>query len=123
MAFPATAAAWFLGGGIAVQDNARHLLPVCAVPAGIEKTQIGDIVLFVIRRDNVSGWRFIGHVGIYAGNGISIESVRQSPANGDSTITIVSHVARLGDLMRTVEELRASASVHEILSVTAVESD
>ena len=64
-----------------------------------------------------------GVAGVFAGNGISIESVRQSPANGDSTITIVSHVARLGDLMRTVEELRASASVHEILSVTAVESD
>lgn len=61
--------------------------------------------------------------GIHAENGISIESVRQVPEDGHSTLSIVSHVARLGDLMRTVEQLRASAAVEEILSVTAVEAD
>lgn len=61
--------------------------------------------------------------GIFAANGISIESVRQAPEGEHSTLSIVTHVAKLGDLNRTVEELRASAPVEEVLSVTAVEAD
>lgn len=61
--------------------------------------------------------------GVYARNGISIESVRQDAIGDSAAITIVSHVARAGDLRRTVEELRESPGVREVVAVTAVEAD
>ena len=61
--------------------------------------------------------------GIFAEGGISFESVRQVPSEHDAIISIVTHVARAGDLARTVEALRANPAVREIISVTAVEAD
>jgi len=60
--------------------------------------------------------------GVYARNGVSIESVRQVPSDEDATITIVSHIARAGDLRRTVAELRETPVVREVVAVTAVEA-
>src|SRR5659263_211226 len=51
--------------------------------------------------------------GIFAEGGISFESVRQVPSEHDATISIVTHVARAGDLARTVEALRANPAVRE----------
>jgi len=45
------------------------------------------------------------------------------PSEHDAIISIVTHVARAGDLARTVEALRANPAVREIISVTAVEAD
>jgi len=60
--------------------------------------------------------------GIYAQNGVSIESVRQVPSDQDAMITIISHVARAGDLRRTVADLRGCPAVLEVVAVTAVEA-
>lgn len=61
--------------------------------------------------------------GIFAEHGISIESVRQVVNGGeDAALSIVTHVARAGELAATVQELTKSDVVREILSVLPVES-
>lgn len=54
----------FVAGRIAMQDDTRDFLPVRAFRLRIEKAQIGDVVPFIIRRNVVSAWRFIIHIGI-----------------------------------------------------------
>ena len=44
-------AARFLGDGITVQDDPRHLSPVRTVAVRIQQAQIGDVVLFVVGGD------------------------------------------------------------------------
>lgn len=61
--------------------------------------------------------------GIHAEHGVSIESVRQEiSADGDSVIAIVTHPSRGAALNAVAELLGTDPVVHEVLSVTPVES-
>lgn len=64
MALPATIGPKFVTERIAVQHNPRDFLPVRALCVCVEKTPVGDVVLFIVRRNIVSRWRFIVHIGI-----------------------------------------------------------
>jgi len=54
----------FVGDRITMQHDSRDFHPVRAFRLRVEKAKIGDVVPFVIRRNVVSAWRFVVHIGI-----------------------------------------------------------
>src|ERR1700681_2238701 len=56
VALPGTARPLGVVGGVDVQDDPRHLVPVGAFRVGIEETEIRDEMLAVVSREMVSLW-------------------------------------------------------------------
>lgn len=54
----------FVANRITMQDNPRDFLPIRTFCFRIEKTPIGDVVLFVVGRNVVPARRFVIHIGI-----------------------------------------------------------
>ena len=100
-------------GGHAPRENPYAALPV--VPASEVRTA-RQVRLAVDDKVGV----LASVASTFARHGVSIESVRQTPGEGGTTLTIVTHVARNADVDATVTELGA---VSRVVSVMAVESD
>lgn len=103
-------------GGNAPRESTYAALPVLG-PEQVRTAQ--QIRLRVTDRPGVLSMV----ANVFAEHGISIESVRQlaSEVPGDASLSIVTHVARAGELTATVAELAASDVVREVVSVLPVE--
>lgn len=61
---PTSAGASRFGVRVAVEDDAGYLAPVGTFCVGVKEAQVGDEMLFIIRRDGVCPWRFVRNVWI-----------------------------------------------------------
>jgi hypothetical protein len=61
------------------QDDPRDLAPVSAVRIGIEHAQIGDQMLFVVRRERWIGGREVGDIGIEGRRYVDVIAVTGRP--------------------------------------------
>ena len=108
-----------VGGGNAPRESVYAQLPLLAPEQTPARTQVQ-----LLLADEPGTLAAVA--GIYGGEGVSIESVRQSrPGEGESQarITIVSHEANEAALARTVEALAREPRVREVLSVMRVEGE
>src|SRR3546814_13597563 len=64
MALPAPIGPKLLGDRIAVQHDLSDFLPICILGLGVEETEIGHEMPFVIAGDLVACRRYVIHIGL-----------------------------------------------------------
>ena len=110
------AAAHRVHGGQAPRESSYADLPVLGPESAITRYQVQ------LRVDDQPG-SLAALAGVFAGNGVSIDSVRQSAYVGghDAIVTIVTHPASVFHLDAAVDGLRREDRVLEVVSVQRVE--
>ena len=116
------AAAHRVHGGQAPRESSYASLPVLGPEAAVTRYQIQ------LRADDAVG-SLAAMASVFAENGVSINSVRQSAyvtADGSedqAVVTFVTHPAPVSHLDAAVEGLRASERVAEVVSIQRVEGE
>ena len=110
------AAAHRVHGGQAPRESSYADLPVLGPESAITRYQVQ------LRVDDQPG-SLAALAGVFASNGVSIDSVRQSAYVGghDAIVTIVTHPASVFHLDAAVDGLRREDRVLEVVSVQRVE--
>lgn len=112
------AAAHRVNGGQAPRESSYADLPVLGPEAAITRYQVQ------LRVDDQPG-SLATVAGVFAANGVSIDSVRQSAYvnAAEATVTIVTHPASVFHLDAAVDALRAEDRVFDVLSIQKVEGE
>lgn len=112
------AAAHRVNGGQAPRESSYADLPVLGPEAAITRYQVQ------LRVDDQPG-SLATVAGVFAANGVSIDSVRQSAYvnAAEATVTIVTHPASVFHLDAAVDALRAEDRVLDVLSIQKVEGE
>lgn len=112
------AAAHRVNGGQAPRESSYADLPVLGPEAAVTRYQVQ------LRVDDQPG-SLATVAGVFAANGVSIDSVRQSAYvnAAEATVTIVTHPASVFHLDAAVDALRAEDRVLDVLSIQKVEGE
>ncbi|WP_323745086.1 homoserine dehydrogenase [Actinomyces haliotis] len=112
------AAAHRVNGGQAPRESSYAELPVLGPEAAVTRYQVQ------LRVDDQPG-SLATVAGVFAANGVSIDSVRQSAYVGaaEATVTIVTHPASIFHLDAAVDALRDEDRVLDVLSIQKVEGE
>ncbi len=112
------AAAHRVNGGQAPRESSYADLPVLGPESAITRYQVQ------LRVDDQPG-SLATVAGVFAENGVSIDSVRQSAYVGaaEATVTIVTHPASVFHLDTAVDALRGEDRVLDVLSIQKVEGE
>lgn len=112
------AAAHRVNGGQAPRESSYAELPVLGPEAAVTRYQVQ------LRVDDQPG-SLATVAGVFAANGVSIDSVRQSAYVGaaEATVTIVTHPASVFHLDAAVDALRDEDRVLDVLSIQKVEGE
>lgn len=112
------AAAHRVNGGQAPRESSYADLPVLGPEAAVTRYQVQ------LRVDDQPG-SLATVAGVFAANGVSIDSVRQSAYVGaaEATVTIVTHPASVFHLDAAVDALRDEDRVLDVLSIQKVEGE
>ena len=111
-----SAAKRHLAGGPGLADSTHADLTVFSVQSVVTRFQI---TLEVSDETGV----LASIASVFADNGVSVETVQQSPARQDAAavLTVMTHVAKESDLEQVVSALRENKSVVNVTSVIRVE--
>lgn len=112
------AAAHRVNGGQAPRESSYADLPVLGPEAAVTRYQVQ------LRVDDQPG-SLATVAGVFAANGVSIDSVRQSAYVGaaEATVTIVTHPASVFHLDAAVDALRGEDRVLDVVSIQKVEGE
>lgn len=112
------AAAHRVNGGQAPRESSYADLPVLGPEAAVTRYQVQ------LRVDDQPG-SLATVAGVFAANGVSIDSVRQSAYvnAAEATVTIVTHPASVFHLDAAVDALRGEDRVLDVLSIQKVEGE